>query len=70
MALRQPVKKTQERKIELTKIRVMRWMLGVMRRDKIRNESIRGTANVMSQKEDLSVMTLYEEKLKNGLGEG
>lgn len=32
------VKKTQERKMEVAEIRMVSWMLGVVKRDKIRNE--------------------------------
>ena len=38
--------KRQEKRIEVTEIRMLRWMCGVTRKDKIRNEHIRGTTRV------------------------
>ena len=40
------LKKTQENKLEVAEMRMQRWMSGVTRVDKIRNERIRGTTNV------------------------
>ena len=38
--------KRQEKLIEVTEMRMPRWMCGVTRKDKIRNEHIRGTTRV------------------------
>ena len=40
------LKKAQENKWEVAEIRMLRWMCGVMKLDKIRNERIRGTTKV------------------------
>ena len=38
--------KRQEKRIEVTEMRMLRWICGVNRNDKIRNEDIRGTTRV------------------------
>ena len=38
--------KRQEKRIEVNEMRMLRWMCGVTRKDKIRNEHIRGTTRV------------------------
>ena len=40
------LKKAQEKKLEVAEMRMLRWMCGVTRLDKIRNERIRGTTKV------------------------
>ena len=40
------LKKAQEKKLEVAEIRMLRWMCGVTKLDKIRNERIRGTTKV------------------------
>ena len=40
------VKKAHERKMEVAEIKMLRWMCAVTRRDKIRNEKIRGSTEV------------------------
>ena len=40
------LKKAQEHKLEVAEMRMLRWMCGVTKLDKIRNERIRGTTKV------------------------
>ena len=40
------LKKAQEKKLEVAEMRMLRWMRGVTKLDKIRNERIRGTTKV------------------------
>lgn len=41
-----PITKAQEKKLEVAEMRMLRWMSGVTRKDRIRNEYIRGTVKV------------------------
>ena len=41
-----PIKRAQEGKLEFAEMRMLMWMLGVTRRDKVRNSLIRGTAKI------------------------
>ncbi|XP_064121570.1 uncharacterized protein LOC135226022 [Macrobrachium nipponense] len=41
-----PLKKTEGKKLNVTEMRILRWMSGVTKKDKVRNEHIRGTAKV------------------------
>ena len=59
-----PVKKTLEGKMEVAEMKIMRWMLGVMKRCKIRDEIIIRTAKITQvgekcKKEEFSGITLY-----------
>ena len=40
------LKKAQEKKLEVDEMRMLRWMCGVTKLDKIRTERIRGTTQV------------------------
>ena len=41
-----PMKRAQERRKEVAEMRMLRWMCGVTRRDRIKNDLIRGTVKV------------------------
>ena len=41
-----PLKKSNERKMEVAEMKMLRWMSGVTRKDRIENEKIRGTVKV------------------------
>ena len=41
-----PMKRAQERRMEVAEMRMLRWMCGVTRRDRIKNAYIRGTVKV------------------------
>ena len=49
----------QEARLEVDEMRMLRWMCGVTRRDKIRNENIRGTTRVVQASK-----TITEKRLK------
>ena len=51
--------KRQESRIEVNEMRMLRWMCGVTRKDKIRNEHIRGTTKVAQASRKIT-----ERKLK------
>ncbi len=40
------VKKGHEKKLDVAEVRMLRWMSGVTKMDRIRNERIRGTTKV------------------------
>lgn len=40
------IKKIQEKRLNVTEMRMLRWMCGVTRRDRVRNERVRGTTKV------------------------
>ena len=41
------VKKAQEKKLDVAEMSMLRWMSGVTKRERIRNESIRGKTKVV-----------------------
>ena len=49
----------QEARLEVNEMRILRWMCGVTRRDKIRNEHIRGTTRVVQASKKIT-----EKRLK------
>ena len=44
------LKKAQEKKLGVAEMRMLRWMCGVTKLDKIRNERIRGTKKVQERR--------------------
>ena len=52
-------KRGQEARLEVNEMRMLRWMCGVTRRDKIRNEHIRGTTRVVQ-----ALKKITEKRLK------
>ena len=41
-----PIKKTEERKLDVAEMKMLRWMSGVTKMDRVRNEYIRGSLKV------------------------
>ena len=70
----QTLTKRQEAELEVTELKMLRFSLGVTRMDKIRNEYIRGTAQVGKFGEKTQVarhdMDTYGGKMMGILGEG
>ena len=60
------VKKAQEKKLDVTEMRMLRWMSGVTKLDRIRNERIRGTTKVgeISKKVQESRLKWYGHVLR------
>ena len=52
-------RREQEVRLEINEMRMLRWMCGVTRRDKIRNEHIRGTTRVVQASKKIT-----EKRLK------
>ena len=50
--------KRQEKRIEVTEIIMLRWMCGVTRKDKIRNEHIRGTTRMAQASKKITMRRL------------
>ena len=64
------VKKAQEQKLDVVEMRMLRWMSGVTKLDRIRNERIRGTPQVGTiskkcRKVGWSGMGMYREEKEN-----
>ena len=60
------VKKAQEKKLDVAEMRMLRWMSGVTKLDRIRNEIIRGTTKVgeISKKVQESRLKWYGHVLR------
>ena len=60
------VKKAQEKKLDVAEMRMLRWISGVTKMDRIRNERIRGTTKVgeISKKVQESRLTWYGHVLR------
>ena len=52
------LKKAQENKLEVAEMRILRWMCGGTKPDKIRNESIGGTTKVCEVKKEVQERSL------------
>ena len=62
--------KSEEKKMDVAEMRMLRWMVGVTRRDRIRKEYIRGTVKVteISKKIQESILRWYGN-LRRRVGE-
>ena len=60
------MKKAQEKKLDVAEMRMLRWMSGVTKLDRIRNERIRGTTTVgeISKKVQENGLKWYEHVLR------
>ncbi len=60
------VEKAQEKKLDVAEMRMLRWMSGVTKLDRIRNERIRGTTTVgeISKKVQENGLKWYEHVLR------
>ena len=58
----------QEARLEVNEMRMLRWMCGVTRRDKIRNEHIRGTARVVQASKKITEKRLVPPCEENERG--
>ena len=65
-----PLKKSEEKKMDVAEMKMLRWLVGVARRDQIRKEYIRGTVKVteFSKKNQESRLRWYGH-LRRGVGE-
>ena len=62
--------KQQEKRIEMNKMRMLRWMCGVTRKDKIRNEHIYGTTTLASKcGETIELVWTCDEDIKKKIGQ-
>ena len=66
------MKKAQEKKLDVAEVRMLRWMIGVIKLDRIRNERIRGTTKVgaISKKVQESRLTWYGHVLRREESDG
>ena len=55
------MKKAQEQKLDVAEMRMLRWMSGVTRLDRIRNETIRGTTKVGYISKKVHVLSREDE---------
>ena len=58
------------RKVEVAELKMVRWALGVTRKDKIRNEYVRGTAKIAKRGDKLRNASLRWYEPMKGREEG